>query len=43
MSKWDTIQSDVADAYVHLNEEIEFDSDFDNDDVDFSLDEWDEM
>lgn len=41
MNKWDTIQSDVADAYVHLNEEIEFDSDFE--DVEFSLDEWDEM
>jgi len=41
MNKWDTIQSDVADAYVHLNEEIEFDSD--NDDIEFSLDEWDEM
>jgi hypothetical protein len=41
MNKWDTIQSDVADAYVHLNEEMEFDSD--NDDIEFSLDEWDEM
>ena len=39
MNKWDTIQSDVADAYVHLNEE----SYFDNEDVEFSLDEWDEM
>ena len=35
MTKWDTIQSDVADAYVHLNDEHE--------DVEFSLDEWDEM
>jgi hypothetical protein len=40
MNKWDTIQSDVADAYVHLNEEIEFDS---QEDIEFSLDEWDEM
>jgi hypothetical protein len=37
MTKWDTIQSDVADAYVHLNE---FDE---HEDVEFSLDEWDEM
>jgi hypothetical protein len=41
MNKWDTIQSDVADAYVHLNEEIDFDSD--NEDIEFSLDVWDEM
>jgi hypothetical protein len=40
MSKWDTIQSDVADAYVHLNEEMDFDF---HEDVEFSLDEWDEM
>ena len=45
MTKWDTIQSDVADAYVYLDEEnseIEFDPEYNND-VDFSLDEWDEM
>jgi hypothetical protein len=37
MTKWDTIQADVADAYIHLDEEYE------NEDVEFSLDEWEEM
>jgi hypothetical protein len=27
MSKWDTIQADVADAYVYLDEELEIEQD----------------
>lgn len=46
MTKWDTIQADVADAYVYLDEEnseINFDREYEIEDVDFSLDEWEEM
>jgi hypothetical protein len=43
-SKWDTIQEDVADMYFEeLNDE---DDDFELDDVEdveFDLDEWEEM
>lgn len=44
-SKWDTIQEDVADMYAaYDDEESEDDFDFDDvDDVEFDLDEWEEM
>jgi hypothetical protein len=43
-SKWDTIQEDVADMYNYLEEESEDDLDLDDvEDVDFDLDEWEEM
>ena len=42
-SKWDTIQEDVADMYledIEEEEDIELD---DVEDVEFDLDEWEEM
>lgn len=42
-SKWDTIQEDVADMYLDEEEEQDdFDLD-DVEDVEFDLDEWEEM
>ena len=34
MTKWDTIQADVADAYVYLDEEEEYNKTLDNDEDD---------
>ena len=44
-SKWDTIQEDVSDAYAYLeDEEEEDDIELDDvEDVEFDLDEWEEM
>jgi hypothetical protein len=44
-TKWDTIQEDVADMYAAYNdEELEDDLELDDvEDVEFSLDEWEEM
>jgi len=44
-SKWDTIQEDVSDAYSYLeDEEEEDDIELDDvEDVEFDLDEWEEM
>ena len=48
MTKWDTIQADVADAYIGIEENLEWEKAYyedmvENEDVEFSLDEWDEM
>ena len=47
-SKWDTIQEDVADMYLDdedefQDDEIALDEDEIAEDVEFSLDEWEEM
>jgi len=45
-SKWDTIQEDVADAYSYLEEDEDVEDDIELDDVEdveFDLDEWEEM
>lgn len=43
-SKWDTIQEDVADMYLEDEEEQEDDIQLDDvEDVEFDLDEWEEM
>ena len=34
MTKWDTIQADVSDAYIHLDEEEEYNKAIDNDEDD---------
>lgn len=34
MTKWDTIQADVSDAYVYLDEEEEYNKAIDNDEDD---------
>ena len=36
MTKWDTIQEDVKDAYVYLDEEVEVEEDEDGDIFGFS-------
>jgi len=36
MTKWDTIQEDVKDAYVYLDEEVEVEEDEDGDVFGFS-------
>jgi hypothetical protein len=48
MTKWDTIQEDVKDAYIGIEENLEWEKAYyenldDVEDVEFSLDEWDEM
>jgi hypothetical protein len=48
MTKWDTIQADVADAYIGIEENLEWEKAYyedmvENEDVEFSLDEWEEM
>jgi hypothetical protein len=48
MTKWDTIQADVADAYIGAEENLEwekahYEDIVENEDVEFSLDEWEEM
>jgi hypothetical protein len=34
MTKWDTIQADVSDAYIHLDEEEAYNNALDNDEED---------
>jgi hypothetical protein len=34
MTKWDTIQADVSDAYIHLDEEEAYNNALDNDEDD---------
>lgn len=59
MTKWDTIQADVADAYIGIEENLEwekahcenivewekayYENMVENEDVEFSLDEWEEV
>lgn len=42
-SKWDTIQEDVADMYLEDVEDESEDDLEDVEDVEFDLDEWEEM
>jgi hypothetical protein len=44
MTKWDTIQSDLDPVTPkYWGDEHEFDKEFDLDDEEFSLDNWEEM